>query len=203
MEIAFYSNKCALKDVLRTIRNTKQFCLKRRKQLLEYTERLIGTNDTIMLLHKEIPQQEEGEFIRLVEQWTHLKKESPSEKERCTVCRINCLEIPKTPSPENFSIEDSPQDRKAQEISGIAKKMENLNEKAKFIHSVVTVQNEGIDQSAYNENFSLESTQSHLTHMEDIYRRKKRAQFIRRWLSTLAIFLFFFSIVLIRPFFPR
>ncbi|KAI5187334.1 hypothetical protein NEHOM01_2101 [Nematocida homosporus] len=203
MEIAFYSNKCALKDTLRIIRHAKNPCLKRKQQLTEYSEGLIGTNQSIISLHPNISQDEVSEFTKLVDQWHSLNSTATTGNNYCLVCLKNCLESHTESLPSQSTTIEEPQlPPKTQDIKDVADKMERLHEKAQFIEAVVTVQNERIDQTSYDTQFSAEYSQNHLVELEEILRRKKRSLLIKRWLGALFVFICFLSLLLLRPVFP-
>ncbi|KAI5192283.1 hypothetical protein NECID01_1877 [Nematocida sp. AWRm77] len=210
MEIAFHSNKCALKDTLRILKRAKNPCWKRRKQLLSYSESLICTNNTILSLHEEISLEDQKEFLRLLDQFndaasTHVKEDSV-----CFICMKNCLEeTDGSPTVEEVSEEEvaahhvpEEQRRRGADIKNVSQKMDKLNTAANFLESLVTLQNEGINQSSYDTAFSTRYSQNNLVELEEILQRKRRTLLMKRWLGTLFVFLCFLSLLLIKPLFP-
>lgn len=212
MEIAFYSNKCALKDTIRLIRHAKNPCLKRRKQLLSYSNGLISTNKSIISLHQNISPEEQKEFLRLIDQIAALSSSfAQRENEKCPVCLINCI----PPSKELSSAEEERElekisninliecpfpENKTEKIADVAEKMERLNNKAQLVESIVSLQGDTLNRSVYDTHFSIEYSQSHLQELEDIIRRKKRNMLLKKWFGAVFVFLCFLSLLFMRPF---
>ncbi|KAI5181786.1 hypothetical protein NEOKW01_1944 [Nematocida sp. AWRm80] len=221
MEIAFHSNKCALKDTLRTLRIGKSPCWKQRQKLLSYSKGLIGTNTSIITLHGHIDTEEQKEFKKLIQLYEDLRNTIISKDHECIICMRNCLEdseelteieemqtystsSPTATEEESFHPEEKTPyalERK-EEISQMSSKIGRLNEKAEYLESVMNVQNEDLNKTSYNEAFSIDYTNSHLYHLEEILARKRRTQLIRRWLGGACVFVLFLGILVIKPLLP-
>ncbi|KAI5190727.1 hypothetical protein NEMIN01_1192 [Nematocida minor] len=209
MEIAFHSNKCALKDSLRLIKIGKSPCWKRKSKLLSYSEGLISSNKNIISLHAGISEHEKNEFTKLEEQFINLSNTTVSSKGECAVCRRDCLEdlsneqrIEDTADERIVAYYDREQESRTSKIEEVTGRMERLNTKAEYIESIINMHKEELDKLAYNNTSSLEYSESHLLELDGIMRRKRRALFIKKWLSGLLVFFCFVSLLLLKPFIP-
>ncbi|KAH9386789.1 uncharacterized protein NEMAJ01_1685 [Nematocida major] len=198
MEIAFHRNKCALKDSLRIIRIGKNPCWKRRKDLFSYAEGLISANKNIISLNAGIPEQAQSEFSALEEQFGSLWSTETNADEVCLVCLKNCLEEEREAvllrEDEIVHI-----DTREERIAEVSDRMERLNNKTEFIESIINMQKEELDRIAYT-TASVEYSEVYLRELEETIKRKKRMLFIKRWLSGIAVFFCFLSLLLLRPF---
>lgn len=203
MEVAFHSNKCALKDSLRIIRIGKNPCWKRRRDLFSYSEGLIAANKNIVALNTGISDYAQSEFKELEQMFIGLSNTKTStEEDKCSVCLKNCLEDLKEEELRILSDEEIMAHRSTREeqIAEVADRMGRLNNKTEYIESVINMQNEELERITYNS--AAEYTESHLRELEETIRRKKRALFIKRWLSGLIVFFCFLSLLLLKPFVP-
>ncbi|KAI5167173.1 hypothetical protein NEIRO03_1700 [Nematocida sp. AWRm78] len=207
MEIAFHSNKCALKDSLRLIKIGKNPCWKKRYQLFKYSEGLINTNENIIALHSEISEYSLQEFIELQNQYIALANTFISRQGECTVCLKNCLEGVADETPNNKLSEDeitaytnSPELFREKQIAQAADKMKRLNTKTEFMESIINMHKEELDRISYTNTSAIEYTHSHLAEMEEALARRKRAILLKRWLGGITVFFCFLSLLLLRPF---
>lgn len=222
MELAFYSNKCALKDAMRMIKRSHGMEDSRRKHLVSYSTGLIGTNESIIELHSGILPEEREEFRRLVEQFKHLEPASERKSEHksqpFTQPVVNPTQPPQPQTQPQEETQMQPQQSTAQteetcridsergnsserarNIEQVAEKMQRLSATASFVESVVALQGENLDRPAYSTLDAVENTNRHVQELEEILLRKKRALLVRRWIGGCFVFLCFLSLLLLRP----
>ncbi|KAI5162746.1 hypothetical protein NEAUS03_2077 [Nematocida ausubeli] len=207
MEIAFHSNKCALKDSLRLIKIGKNPCWKKRYQLFKYASGLISANESIISLKSDISEYNMQEFNELIAQYTAHANIFISRKGECVVCLKNCLEDLQNPEAALFLDEEiittrsSPEMEMTDEkIAQVADKMKRLNTKTEFMESIINMQTEDLDRVSYSSTSVVDYSESHLSQLEEALRKKKRAVIIKRWLGGVVVFFCFLSLLLLRPF---
>lgn len=211
MEVAFHSNKCALKDSLRLIRIAKNPCWKRRAVLLSYSKQLISNNKNIASLYTGISESAQDEFSKLEKQFASLESiasPSVSKEETCPVCLDNCLvELDGKSHSDSFSCdkavvyyEEETGTTKTEKIERVAEAMKRLATKTEYIESVISMHKEELDKIEYINASAQEYSENHLLELERTIRRKKRALFIKKWISGLIVFFCFVSLLFLRPF---
>lgn len=208
MEVAFHSNKCALKDSLRLIRIAKNPCWKRKSILLQYSEHLISTNKNIISLYAGISEEALNEFVKLEEQFVNLANTVVSENDKCPICEKDCLAVPEDPSTEKALPDKKPlpyyeeetEQTRTEKIEKVAEAMKRLATKTEYIESVISMHKEELDKVEYTNSSAVEYSEAHIQQIERTIERKKRALFIKKWISGVIVFFCFVSLLLLRPF---
>ncbi|OAG29629.1 hypothetical protein NEDG_00762 [Nematocida displodere] len=91
-------------------------------------------------------------------------------------------------------------DARTENVAEVAGRLERMATTASFIESVVTLQSEGLERSAYETGVSYDHSANNLLELEELLERKKRTLLIKRWIGAILVFFCFLSLLFLKPF---